>query len=87
MLIHARLKTNVSKQTLLDGIDIGPPKQRVCWHGLNRSVPVAMNNISKVKVHFKACSENVNIYLDTTCTCTSEEKEVDNEIIMLVITK
>ena len=39
MPIHARRQTNVSKQTtFLDGIDVGPPKQRVCWRGLNRSV-------------------------------------------------
>ena len=54
---------NVSKQsTLLDGIDVGPPKQRVCWRGLNRSVHEAMNSISNVKVRLKTRSGNVNIY-------------------------
>ena len=54
MTICARRQTNVGKQTtLLDGVDVGPPKQRVCWRGLNRSVQEAMNNISNVKVHLK----------------------------------
>ena len=48
MMIHTRRQRNISKQkTLLDGIDVGPPKQRV----LNSSVHEAMNNISNVKVH------------------------------------
>ena len=52
MTIRARRQTNASKQTiLLDGFDISPPKQRVCWRGLNRSVHEAMSNISNVKVH------------------------------------
>ena len=51
-----------SKQsTLLDGVYVGPPKQHVSWHGLNRSVHEAMNNISNVKVHLKTGSGNVNI--------------------------
>ena len=63
MTIRARRQTNFSKQpTLLDGIDVGPPKQRVCCRGLNRSVHEAMNNISNVKVHFKTRSGNVNIH-------------------------
>ena len=46
MTIRARRQTNVSKQTtLLDGVDVVPPKQRVCWPGLHRSVREAMNNI------------------------------------------
>ena len=54
MKIRAGRQTNVSKQTtLLDGVDVGPPKQRVCWRGLNRSVRDAMNNISNVKVQLK----------------------------------
>ena len=62
MKICARRQLNVSKQrTLLDGVDVGPPKQRVCWHCLNRSVHGAMNNFSNVKVHLKTCSGNVNI--------------------------
>ena len=52
----------VSKQTtLLDGVDVRPPKQSVCWRGLNRYVHEAMNSISNVKVHFKTQSGNVNI--------------------------
>ena len=46
---------------LLDGVYVGPPKQRVCWRGLNRSVHEAMNNISNVKVELKTRSGNVNI--------------------------
>ena len=63
MAIRARRQTNVSKQTtLLDGVDIGPSKQRVCLRGLNRSVHEAMNNISNVKVHLNTRSGNVNIF-------------------------
>ena len=47
--------------TLLDGVDVGPPKKRVCGHGLNRSVHEGMKNISNVKVHLKTHSGNVNI--------------------------
>ena len=55
MTIRVRCQTNVSKQTtLLDGVDVGPPEQRVCWRGLNRSFHEAMNNISNVKVHLSA---------------------------------
>ena len=72
MTIRDRCKTNVSKQTkFLDGIDVGPPKQRVCWRGLNRSVHEAMNNISNVKVHFKTRKGNVNIH-----TCTGTEQNI-----------
>ena len=60
--IGNRRQTNISKQTtLLDGVDVGPPKQRLCLRALNRSVHEAMNNISNVKVHFKTRSGNVNI--------------------------
>ena len=63
-MICAQHQTNISKQTkLLDGVDVGPPKQCVCWRGLNRSVHEAMNNISNVKVHLKTRSGNVNIEL------------------------
>ena len=63
MTIRARRQTNVSKQTtLLDGIDVGPAKQCVCWRGLNRSVHEVMKTISNVKVHLKTRSGNVNIY-------------------------
>ena len=62
MTRHARHQIIVSKQTtLLDGVDVGPPKQRVCWGGLNRTVHEAMNNISNVKIHLKTRSGNVNI--------------------------
>ena len=64
MTIRARRQTNVSKQTtLLDGVDVGPPKQRVCWRGLNRYVHEAMNLFSNVKVHLKTRVGNVNIPL------------------------
>ena len=46
---------------LLDGVDVGPPKQCVCWRGLNRYVHEAMNCISNVKVYLKTRSGNVNI--------------------------
>ena len=46
---------------LLDGVDVGPPKQRMCWRALNRSVHEAMNTISNVKVHIKTSSGNVYI--------------------------
>ena len=62
MTICARRQTNVSKQTtLLDGVDVGPTKQCVCWRGLNRSVHEAVNNILNAKVHFKTHRGNVNI--------------------------
>ena len=62
MMISAPHQTNASKQSmLLDGVDVGPPKQRVSWRGLNRFVYEAMNNISNVKVHLKTPSGNVNI--------------------------
>ena len=62
MTIHARRQINVRKQTmLLDRVDVGPPKPRTCWSGLNRSIHEAMINISNVKVHLKTCSGNANI--------------------------
>ena len=37
MTIRARRQTKVSNQTMLiDGVEVGPPKQPVCWRGLNR---------------------------------------------------
>ena len=64
MTIRTQRQTNVSKQTtLLDGVDVGPPKQRVCWGGLNSSAHEANNYISNVKVHLKTRSGNVNISL------------------------
>ena len=62
MTIHARRQTNASKQTTLsDGVDVCPPKQRVCWRGFNRSVHEALTNISNVKIHLKTRSGHVNI--------------------------
>ena len=72
MTIRAGRQTNINKQTtLLDGVDVGPPKQRVSWRGLNRSVHEAMNNISNVKVNFKTRSGNVNIEIQkwSDCSC------------------
>ena len=64
MTMCTRRQTNACKQTtLLDGVDVGPLKQRVCWRGLNRYVHEAMNDISNVKVHLKTSSGNVNIWL------------------------
>ena len=70
MTIRARRQTNASKQTTLDGVDVGPPKQRVCWRGLNGFVHEAMNNISNVKVHLKTRSGNVNIRNKDEGSCT-----------------
>ena len=61
MTIHSRRQTNSKQTTSLDGVDVGLPKQCVCWCGLNRSVHEAMNNISNVKVHLKTRSGKVNI--------------------------
>ena len=67
------LTSNSNKQTtLLDGVDVGPPKQRVCWRGWkNRSIHEAVNNISGVKVHLKTRSGNVNIKRDDNYVATS----------------
>ena len=55
---------NVNKQTtLLDGVDVGLPKWRVCGRGLNRSIHEGMNSISNVKVYLRTRSGNVNILL------------------------
>ena len=49
MAISVQRHANVSKQaTLLDGVDVGPLKWRVCGCGLNRFVHEGMNDISKV---------------------------------------
>ena len=64
MAISDQYHANVSKQTtLLDGIDVGPPKWCVCGRGLNQFVHDDMNTNSMVKVHLKTCSGNVNIFL------------------------
>ena len=64
----------------MDGIDVGPPKQRVCWCGLNRSVHEAMTNISNVRVHFKTRSGNVNINI-----CQVPRKLFEHETIRLSV--
>ena len=62
MTMRVQRHANVSKlATLLDGVDIGPLKLRVCWCGLIRLVHEGMNGISNVKVHLKTRSGNVNI--------------------------
>ena len=64
MVVLVQRYANVSKQTmLLDGIDFGPLKWLVCGPGLNRSVHEGMKDISKVKVHLKTHSGNVNTLL------------------------
>ena len=64
MAIHVQCHTNVSKQaSLLDDVDFGPFKWRVCGCGLNPFVHESMNDISNVKVHLKTSSGNVNIWL------------------------
>ena len=62
MTIRARRQTKV-KITLLDGVDVGPPKRRVYWRGFNRYVHEAMNSIRNVKVYLKTRSGNVNIII------------------------
>ena len=62
MAILVQRYANVGKLvTLLDGVDVGPLKWRLCGCGLNRFVHEAMNYISNVKVHLKTSSGNVNI--------------------------
>ena len=45
MAIHVQHLANVSKETLLDGVDVGQPKWRICGRGLNHSVHEGMNDI------------------------------------------
>ena len=62
MAICVQCHAKVSKQaTLLDGIDVGPLKWRLCGCGLDQFVHEGMNGISNVKVHLKTRSGNVNI--------------------------
>ena len=64
MAIRVKRHANVSKQaTLLDGLDVSLLKWRVCGCGLNPFVHEGMNHISKIEVHFKNRSGNVNINL------------------------
>ena len=61
---HVQHQKNVSKETtLLDGVDIGQPKWRICGRGLNHSVHEGTKDISNVKVHLKTLSGNVNMHL------------------------
>ena len=74
MAIHVQRHANVSKQaTLLDGLDVSPPKWCVCGCGLNRFVHEGMNDISNVKVHLKTINGNVNI--------TSYLRRRDNDVV------
>ena len=60
--MHVQCHTNVSKQTtLLNGVDLGPPKWCVCGHGLNQFVHEDMKDISNVQVHLKTGSGNLNL--------------------------
>ena len=62
MVIRVQCHANISKQImLLVGVNIGPPKWRLCGHGLNRSLHECMKDTSNVKVHLKTRSGNVNI--------------------------
>ena len=61
MAIRDQRHANVSKQTtLLDGVDVCPPRWRVFWRGLNRFFNEGMNDISNVKVHLRTGSGNEN---------------------------
>ena len=58
MTLLVQRHTNFSKQaTLLDGVDVGPLKWRVCGFGLNCFVHEGMNGISNVKVHLRIAVE------------------------------
>ena len=52
---------SVNKQTLLDDVDVGPPKSPVCGCVLNQSFHEGLKNISNVKVHLRTRNGNVNI--------------------------
>ena len=68
MVLCVQRYANVSKRTtLLDSIEVGPFKWRVCGRGLNRSVHEGMNVVSNVKVHLKTHSGNVNIVIWIVC--------------------
>ena len=62
MVIRVQRHTNVSKQTtLLDGVDVGSSKWRVCGRGLSRCIHEGMNGVSNVRGSFKNRNGNVNI--------------------------
>ena len=61
MVICIQRHANLSKlATLLDGVDVGPLKWRVCGCGLNQ---FGMIDISNVKVHLKTRIGNVNMFI------------------------
>ena len=51
LAIHDQHLANISRQMLLDGIDVGLPNWYVCRRGLNQSVHEGINNISNVTIH------------------------------------
>ena len=54
MVIRVQRHTNVRKQTaLLEGVDVGPPKWRVCGSGLIQSIHEGVTDISNVNIHIK----------------------------------
>ena len=60
MAIHVQRHAKVSKQTtILNGVDIGQPKWRICGRSLNRFVNEDMKDISNVKIHLKTRRGNV----------------------------
>ena len=59
--ILVQCHANVSKQTtLLDGVDVGPPKGHV---NLNRSVHGGLKDNTNVKVHLEIRSGSVSLVL------------------------
>ena len=60
---------------LLDGVDVGPPKWRVCGRGLNLSIHEGMKNISNVKFQLKTCSGNVNILREKSLAIYFEDSQ------------
>ena len=69
-VISAQHHANISKQTVLDGIDVGLPKWGISGCDLNRSVHEGMNDMSNVKVHLKTDSGNV-----ITCIHTQQQNK------------
>ena len=64
MVIRVQRHANLSKQaTLLDGVDVGPLKWRVCGCGLNLLIHEGMNDISNVKFHLKTRIRNVYMFI------------------------
>ena len=69
MVIRDQRHADVSKQTtLLDGVDIGPPKLRVVGRGLNPFTHEGMNDISNLKVHqVREVAKYTNATKPTNC--------------------